>query len=88
MRMGRIDGPDACRMVRAARSQMARVGGEKYTCNVGVVCHEPTDGDQGRGVLRLNHTPNVDVPLRATMSTSRASARPPEEDPHRIVPST
>ena len=58
-----VDGPDARCVIGAAGCEMSHVWGQEHACDVGVVCDELADGDDGRDFGALDHFPNVDVTL-------------------------
>jgi hypothetical protein len=59
----RVERPDARGVVGAAGREVADVGGQKDARDVGAVGGELADGDDGGGVVTLDHTPDVDVAL-------------------------
>jgi hypothetical protein len=70
VRRRRVEGPDARGVVGAAGCEVADVGGEKDARDVGGVGGEFADGDDGGGVVALDHAPDVDVALDMCQQTS------------------
>lgn len=63
VRHGGIEGPDSGCVVGAAGCEVADVGREEDARDVGAVGGEFADGDNGGGVVALDHAPDVDVTL-------------------------
>jgi hypothetical protein len=60
-----IERPDAGGVVGAAGREVPNIGRQQHTCDVGTMCGELADGDDGCGVVALNHAPYIDVALFA-----------------------
>jgi hypothetical protein len=63
VRLRNVDGPDTCCVVGAAGRKVANVWGQENTRDVGVVCDEFADGDDGGYFCALDHFPDVDITL-------------------------
>ena len=66
----RVDRPDTGVVVGAAGAEVADVGGEEHTRDVGGVGLEGGDGDEGGNVAVLEHAPDVNVALVQKVSGS------------------
>jgi hypothetical protein len=63
VRLRNVDRPNACCVVGAAGCEMAHVWGQEHACDVGVVCDELANGDDGGYFSALDHLPDVDITL-------------------------
>lgn len=60
---GGVNGPYPSVVVCRAGGEMAYVRTDQYAGDVGVMCLEGGDGDEGGDIAVLDHAPDVDVAL-------------------------
>jgi hypothetical protein len=60
---GGVEGPDACGVVGAAGCEVSDVGRQQHACDVSAVGGEFAYGDNGRGVVALDHSPDIYISL-------------------------
>lgn len=87
MRRRGIQRPDARSVVGAASSEVSDIWGEQDSGNVGTVGGKFADGDNGGGVVTLDHAPNIDVALSVMLGQCYAHGGA-ERETYGIVTST
>jgi hypothetical protein len=58
-----VEGPNAGGVIGAAGCEVSNIGRQQHARDVSSVGGEFADGDDGRSVVALDHTPDVDVAL-------------------------